>query len=79
MDSTHRFFSSSIATIIVPFRSYAVLARYVSAPSRLSWFLFRFFSPSSVVPFPRRLVVLSCTAQLRCVRVPKGVGRHDGE
>ena len=37
-----------------------------------------FFPPSSVVPSPRRLVVLFCTAPLGCVRVTKGVGRHDG-
>ena len=69
MDSTHRFFSSNIATIIVSFRSRAVLARYVSAPSRLSWFLFIFFPPFFLfrcpVPAPSRRVVLDRPALLR--------------
>ena len=50
MDSVHPFSPSNIAAIIVPFRSCAVIAYSFSAPSR---FL--------VVPFPRRLAMLSCT------------------
>jgi len=79
MDSTHRF--SHLTSLPSLFRSVPALSSPVMFPRRLVCpgffsFVFPFFF---VVPFPRRLVVLSCTAPLRCVRVPKGVGRHDGE
>ena len=81
MDSTHRF--SHLTSLPSLFRSVPALSSPVMFPRRLvcscSFFFSLLFPPFSVVPFPRRLVVLSCTAPLRYVRVHKGVGKHGGE